>query len=474
MLLTQSETIKTNSKENVWESLSLLLENEIGEREFNSWIKPLQFDKIKSKKIYFFVKSRFLKDWVERNYKKTFLKILKESEFEINDVEFVINKTNTSNSVQSNLSEEVITEKSEKVYSDGSNQNKINFHNYLNKSFTFENFLTGPSNEFAFAAAKRVVNDSFVSLNPLFFYSTVGLGKTHLLHAIANEIAKTAPNRKVFCLSAEKFMFTFIKALQNKDSISFKEKFRNIDVLMIDDVQFLCGKEMVQKEFVHTFNTLINEGKQIVLSADKSPHYLTKIDEKLKSRLTGGCVVDISPADFELRLRIIKLKAELMKEHFNLAYNIDENVLELLAYRIKSNVRELEGALKRIVSYSELTKQKINIALAEKILNDIFLVSRKQITPDVVMSKTADRFNITINDMKGKGREKHISYARQIAMYLTKKLTDLSLPKIGNSFGGRDHATVIYACKKIEKEIIKNQEIKNEIAFIENTCMENI
>lgn len=326
---------------------------------------------------------------------------------------------------------------------DATNANELSAP--LDQRFTFDNFVVGKPNEFAYAAARRVADAVKVPFNPLFLYGGVGLGKTHLMHAVAWYIRERYPSRKVVYLSAEKFMYRFIRALREQNTVDFKEQFRSVDVLMIDDVQFISGKDSTQEEFFHTFNTLVDQGRQIVLSADKSPSDLEGIQDRLKSRLNNGLVADIHATTYELRLGILQSKAERM------GLVIPRKVMEFLAQRIASNVRELEGALNRVVAHAQLIGREISIDTAQDVLHDLLRANDRRVTIDEIQKQVAAHFNIRIADMSSARRARAVARPRQVAMYLAKQLTSRSLPEIGRKFGGRDHTTVMHAVRKVEE-----------------------
>ena len=314
----------------------------------------------------------------------------------------------------------------------------------LDSRLGFENFVVGKPNEFAFAAARRVAESAEVTFNPLFLYGGVGLGKTHLMHSIALDIRRRQPERRVVYMSAEKFMYHFIRALRFKDTVAFKEKFRNVDVLMIDDVQFISGKDSTQEEFFHTFNTLVDQNRQVVISADKSPHDLEGMEERLRSRLGWGLVADIHPTTYELRLGILQAKVEKM------GVEVPMKVQEFLAHKISQNVRALEGALHRLVAHAELVGRPVTLESTQDILGDLLRASERRVTIEEIQKKVAEHFNIRMSDMVSARRSRSVARPRQIAMYLSKQLTSRSLPDIGRRFGGRDHTTVMHAVKKVE------------------------
>jgi len=315
----------------------------------------------------------------------------------------------------------------------------------LDARFTFDNFITGKPNELAFAAAQRVADSDTVPFNPLFLYGGVGLGKTHLMHAIAWHIRQRHPKRRVLYVSAEKFMYQFIRALRFQDTVAFKDRFRSVDVLMIDDVQFISGKDSTQEEFFHTFNALVDQNRQVVISADKSPTDLDGLEDRLKSRLGWGLVADIHPTTYELRLGILQAKAE------KLPATIPSNVLEFLAHKISSNVRELEGALNRIVAHAQLIGRGISIETTQEVLHDLLKANDRRVTIDEIQKKVSAHFNIRVSDMGSARRSRAVARPRQVAMYLAKQLTQRSLPEIGRKFGNRDHTTVMHAVKKVDE-----------------------
>ena len=330
------------------------------------------------------------------------------------------------------------------------------------EEYTFERFVVGSSNKFAHAAARAVADNPGQSYNPLFIYGGVGLGKTHLMQAIGNYILSYAPTKKVVYVSCEKFTNEFIDAIQNQNNIDFRNKYRNVDILLIDDIQFLAGKDGTQEEFFHTFNALHEENKQIVISSDRPPKEIPKLEERLRSRFEMGLITDISAPNFETRIAILRKKAESYKEE------IPNDVLSFIADSIHSNIRELEGALTTVVAYSKLHGEPICLETAKDALKDIFKAKENiVINSTYIKEMTAKYFNVTIEDIDSKKRTKAISLPRQVAMYLTRDLTDLSLPKIGEEFGGRDHSTVIHACQKINEEMEANTDFKNLIIRIQ-------
>lgn len=336
----------------------------------------------------------------------------------------------------------------------------------LDPRFSFDNFVVGKPNELAHAAARRVAEGGPVTFNPLFLYGGVGLGKTHLMHAIAQELNQRRPEIKVLYLSAEQFMYRFVQALRDRKIMDFKELFRSVDVLMVDDVQFIAGKDSTQEEFFHTFNALVDQNKQIIISADRAPTDIKELEERVQSRLQCGLVVDLHPTDYELRLGILQSKLEGQLANYpNLA--IQDGVLEFLAHRITSNVRVLEGALTRLFAFASLVGREIDMDLTQDCLADILRSSERKITVEEIQRKTSEHYNIRLSDMIGPKRLRSYARPRQVAMYLSKKLTSRSLPEIGRRFGGRDHTTVMHGVRRIEELKQSDSQIAEDLDLLD-------
>ena len=432
--------------EKKWPNLKKDLKKIVGDTAYNNWLKQLSFVTIQNNTITLSVPTKFLRDWVVNNYSDKIKTECKKYINEIDAIKFVVKPIGgrvvpgTTRTIKS-------TDNHWKSSMDiRSNQlSSGDFGAPLDPRFTFDNFVVGKPNELAFAASQRVAESKNVTFNPLFLYGGVGLGKTHLMHAIGWKIKEQQPDRKVIYLSAEKFMYQFVRALRYKDTSAFKEQFRSIDVLMIDDVQFISGKDNTQEEFFHTFNALIEQNRQIVISADKSPSDLDGVQERLKSRLGCGLVADIHPTTYELRLGILIEKAQKR------GVEIPPKVLEFLSHRIVSNVREMEGALNRLVAHATLVGTSITVDTAQVVLQDLLKSTNKKITIEEIQKKVAEHYNIRLTDMHSPRRSRSVARPRQIAMYLAKSITSRSLPEIGRKFGGRDHTTVMHAVKKIEE-----------------------
>ena len=460
---------KTVDIKSSWDRTLSVLRAELGEATFRSWFKHIEFGKLTEKKLVLYVPTKFMKDWVHTHYSDRILAILKNDNIPVSSIIFELKKAKVTKDNKDTEFHKTF-EKSNSVTSSKFVNGKNSDHNSmlgapLDPNLSFENFVVGGSNELAYAAAKRITEVEKVSFNPLFLYGGVGLGKTHLMHAMALEINKNWPERKVLYLSAEKFMYQFIKALRFKDTMSFKQQFRSVDVLMVDDIQFIAGKDSTQEEFFHTFNTLIDHNHQVVISADRSPVDLDGIEERIRSRLGWGLVTDIHASDYELRLGVLQTKAKKHNED-NPEIIIDDNILEFLAQRIDSNIRVLEGALNRVIAYSSFVKKPLTIEMAQEVLKDLIRASQRRITIDDIQRKVADYYNIRLSDLLSARRSRTIARPRQVAMYLSKLLTTRSLPEIGRKFGGRDHTTVIHAVKRIESLQDSDSAINEEVDIL--------
>ncbi|KUF09622.1 chromosomal replication initiator protein DnaA [Pseudoponticoccus marisrubri] len=335
----------------------------------------------------------------------------------------------------------------------------------LDKRFTFDSFVVGKPNELAHAAAKRVAEGGPVTFNPLFLYGGVGLGKTHLMHAIAWEMSVRNPHLTVLYLSAEQFMYRFVQALRERRMMDFKEMFRSVDVLMVDDVQFIAGKDSTQEEFFHTFNALVDQNKQIIISADRAPDEIKDLENRIRSRLQSGLVVDLHPTDYELRLGILQSKVDSYRTLYP-GLVIEDGVLEFLAHRISTNVRVLEGALTRLFAFASLVGKPINMDLVQDSLADVLRASERKVSIDEIQRKVAEHYNIRLSDMIGPKRVRNFARPRQVAMYLCKQLTSRSLPEIGRRFGGRDHTTVMHGVRRIEELRQQDGQIDEDVEML--------
>ena len=466
---------KTVDIKSSWDRTLSVLRAELGEATFRSWFKHIEFGELTEKKLVLYVPTKFMKDWIHTHYSDRILTILKNDNIPVSSTFFELQKFKTTKEPLNNNLEKTTTSSKPSIHtkysSDESGDHNSMLGAPLDPNLSFDNFVVGGSNELAYAAAKRITEVERVSFNPLFLYGGVGLGKTHLMHAMALEIKKNWPERKVLYLSAEKFMYQFIKALRFKDTMSFKQQFRSVDVLMVDDIQFIAGKDSTQEEFFHTFNTLIDHNHQVVISADRSPVDLDGIEERIRSRLGWGLVTDIHASDYELRLGVLQTKAKKHVED-NPEIIIKDNILEFLAQRIDSNIRVLEGALNRVIAYSSFVNKPLTIEMAQEVLKDLIRASQRKITIDDIQRKVADYYNIRLSDLLSARRSRTIARPRQVAMYLSKILTTRSLPEIGRKFGGRDHTTVIHAVKRIESLQDSDNAIQEEVEVL-SRALEN-
>ena len=455
--------VETNSKDFTeiqaqWVTVRGRIRQKIGDAQFKSWIKIISLKDCVDGKIILSVPSAFVRTRIIEQYLDIIKSYWLVQNLKVNNIEIVIAQDNKNKVSAKSSSEIKKIEAKNKDYKQDDIFNSISSD--LDTRFTFSNFIVGKPNELAFAAARRVAESDDVPFNPLFLYGGVGLGKTHLMHAIAHEIKKRKPLRRVIYMSAEKFMYYFIKALRFKNTVAFKEQFRNVDVLMIDDVQFISGKDSTQEEFFHTFNALIDQNKQLIISADKSPQDLEGIEERMRSRLGWGLVADIHPLTYELRLGILQAKEE------KLSASIPPNILEFLAHKITSNVRELEGALNRLSAFSSLVGREINLDMVQDLLKDLLKSSQRKVNIEEIQKKVSQHFNVKMSDMSSSRRSRTVARPRQIAMYLSKNLTSRSLPEIGRRFGNRDHTTVIHAVKKVEELRNKDDSFDEDVQLL--------
>ena len=442
-----------------WDRVKVRLRDEVGDAAYRSWLRPITVHGVTDGQVRLALPTRFMRDWVATHYGERIRALWGAEDPNVQQVEIVVGSVAVAIAATPKVAPARVkaapsSAKAPTAASrpaggpcapgavpDGSDD----IGAQLDPRFTFTNFVVGKPNEFAYAAAHRVADSDLVSFNPLFLYGGVGLGKTHLMHAIAHHIRERNPARTVLYLSAEKFMYRFIRALRHQDTMAFKEQFRSVDVLMIDDVQFIAGKDATQEEFFHTFNALVDQGRQIVISADKSPSDLEGMEERLRSRLGCGLVADIHATTYELRLGILHSKAEQM------GAIVPQKVMEFLAHKIAANVRELEGALNRVVAHSQLGGRAITLESTQEVLHDLLRASDRRISIEEIQKKVAEHFNIKLAEMSSARRSRQVARPRQVAMYLAKQLTSRSLPEIGRKFGGRDHTTVMHAVKKVEE-----------------------
>ena len=428
-----------------WYRVSSRLKAEIGDTAFENWVKPISVSGLEGSEVRLGVPSRFMRDWVKANYLDRLKELWAGENENVHSVQVrIIPKSKAQPSEDTEpLDQPTETARGGAPANGWSAASDISAP--LDARFVFPKFVVGKPNEFAYAAARRVAEAPSVPFNPLFLYGGVGLGKTHLMNAIAWEIQQRDPARTVMYLSAEKFMYRFVRALREQNTVDFKDQFRSVDVLMIDDVQFIGGRDATQEEFFHTFNALVDQGRQIILSADKSPSDLEGVEERLKSRLNCGLVADIHATTYELRLAILESKAEQIQ------IDAPQKVLEFLAHKITSNVRELEGALNRVAAHTQLIGRELTLETTQEVLHDLLRANDRRVTIEEIQKRVAEHFNIRVSDMHSARRARSVARPRQVAMYLAKQLTSRSLPEIGRKFGGRDHTTVMHAVKKVDE-----------------------
>ncbi len=475
-----------------WKRIQGKLKEEVGDTAFRSWLQPLAVQGKRDGEVAIAVPTRFMRDWIETHYADRIRALWANEDPQVESIAIVVaskpasaGPPETDDNESARRPEPVVRKELAVAHrgdwetadsvrtafrgppappappSDGPGpgEERDDLTSPLDPRLTFENFVVGKPNELAHAAARRVAEAQSVTFNPLFLYSGVGLGKTHLMNAIAWAIRTRAPSRKVIYLSAEKFMYHFVRALRFKDTVAFKEQYRSVDVLMVDDLQFITGKDSTQEEFFHTFNALVDQNRQVVVSADKSPSDLD-MEERLRSRLGWGLVADIHPTTYELRLGILYAKAEA------LGVRVPQRVIEFLAHKISANVRELEGALNRIVAHFELVGRPITLETTQELLRDLLRANERRVTIDEIQRRVAEHFNIRFADMASARRTRSVARPRQVAMYLAKTLTSRSLPEIGRKFGGRDHTTVLHAVKKVEELRATDQNFAEDVELL--------
>jgi len=454
-----------------WAQVREELIKRVGKNNYKTWIEPLRLSGLNNGVAHFEVPTSFFGDWVSRNFSDQIRGQLSLSGNHVDRVEFSVvtgAKASTPATAAPAPTREAprraptprVVPMRAKLGADGEISGA-----QLEPRFTFDSFVVGKPNELAYAAARRVAEGGPVTYNPLFLYGGVGLGKTHLMHAIAHELQQSRPDLHVLYLSAEQFMYRFVQALRDKQIMDFKELFRSVDVLMVDDVQFIAGKDSTQEEFFHTFNALVDQNKQIVISADRAPGEIKDLEERIRSRLQCGLVVDLHPTDYELRLGILQAKVD----HYRSQYRglvMAPGVLEFLAHRITSNVRVLEGALMRLFAFASLVGREINLDLVQECLSDILRASDKRVTVEEIQRKVAEHYNVRLADMIGPKRLRTIARPRQVAMYLAKTMTQRSLPEIGRRFGGRDHTTIMHGIRKIEELMVADNQLADDVQLL--------
>jgi len=446
-----------------WGQLQRKLLGTVGKNNYANWIEPLEFSDISEGVATFHVPTNFLGNYVAQNFGDLILHQLTESGQVVRRVNFRV----AANSAQRPAVESVPAPLTEAAPVAALSTDQLPGAP-LDRRFTFDSFVVGKPNELAHAAARRVAEGGPVTFNPLFLYGGVGLGKTHLMHAIAWELQTKRPDLNVVYLSAEQFMYRFVQALRDRKMMDFKQIFRAVDVLMVDDVQFIAGKDSTQEEFFHTFNALVDGNKQIIISADRAPGEIKDLEDRIKSRLQCGLVVDLHPTDYELRLGILQSKVDAYRLQYP-GLEISNQVLEFLAHRISTNVRVLEGALTRLYAFASLVGREITMELTQDCLADVLRASERKITIEEIQRRVSEHYNIRLSDMIGPKRVRSYARPRQVAMYLCKQLTSRSLPEIGRRFGGRDHTTIMHGVRRIEELRIQDGQIAEDIEMLRRT-----
>ncbi len=451
----------------IWQLTLEELSKDLNKPSFETWFNLTKPVSLENRCLVIEVPNDFTKEWFETRYRNQIIKAIKEITHEEHKVSFVIASDFQDNTVPSLTDEQFNQSPGFTSSKKENNHLKTKFISSFNPRYTFDTFVVGACNRLSHAASLAVAESPARAYNPLFIYGGVGLGKTHLLHAIGQYSLINHDFSRVFYFSSEKFTNEFINAIRDNKTLDFRNKYRNMDILLIDDVQFLAGKEQTQEEFFHTFNALHDNNKQIIISSDRPPKEIPTLEDRLRSRFEWGLITDLQTPDLETRTAILKKKA------LSDGIEIPDHVLQYIAGKVITNIRELEGALIRIVAYASLSETPVTLELTEKALQDIIFTRQKNITVQNVIQATADNFNIKPEELLSKKRTQEIATTRQVAMYLCRMLTDLSLPKIGEEFGGRDHTTVLHAFKKIDAMIAKNSDFKNRLEMIKNKILDN-
>ena len=446
-------------KENLWETALAQIQLEISEANFKTWFKGTNISSVNKNKAVISVPNAFVKEWIQNKYHKIILKSLKKIDKDIKDISYNIVTAPLNNNKKEKEKEK------ENVNQMEFQELSIDYETGLNPKYTFDNFVIGPFNELAHAAGSAVSENPGNIYNPLFLYSKTGLGKTHLLQAIGNKIRVSGNKKRVLYIPAQKFISEIISAIRNNRMEDFKKQYKNIDVLIIDDVQFLSGKEKTQEEFFHTFNDLYEKNKQIILSSDRHPKSISSLTDRLRSRFEGGMLADIDYPDTDTRAAILKTKAQEKN------FNIPDDVCYYIAENVKKSIRELEGALNKLIIHQQLTKNPISIENTKKIIKDISQLSAISFSFDKILKTVSNFYDVSEKDIMGSSRKKEIVKSRQIVIYFLRKDLNYSYPYIAKKIGGKDHTTIIYSYSKIEKEILKNNEIKEEILYIKETLL---
>ncbi len=455
------DNFKSNSFD--WRLIQADMKGKLGSEVYESWLKKISFTEEFNNYLLLSVPTRFIRDWITSRYLDQILQIIKTYKKDIVRIEFRI--VESDNSVKNNDAlEEVNSKENVSFIKDSYLQ-----YNRIDPNKRFDNFITGSSNKLAYEASLKV-SENISHFNPLYIYGGVGMGKTHLLNSIGYELKK---NNKVMFISAERFMYQFVKSIKSNDMVKFKEYFRNTDILLIDDIQFISGKEAMQEEFFHTFNALLDKGSQIIVSADRPPNKLSRIQERIKSRFSGGLVVDIQKPDLELRKKIVQKKTEELNSIYSDQLQISKDIQYFISTEIKGNIRELVGAINRVVSFSRIYEKVPNLSETKVVLKDLLNLSENKVTIDLIQTVVCKFFKISKNEMLSSRRSRYLVRPRQTAIYLTKILTSKSLPEIGREFSNRDHTTIIHSVKTIEKIKEKDPEMVDNINKLKHQILYN-
>jgi len=459
-----TKNIKNISSDNLdWSVVQKDMKSKFGRDIYESWLGKIKFIEEINNYILLSVSTRFIKDWITSRYLDQILQIVKVYKKDLNRIEFKIVEKNTNNNIQDDVNS---VEKNENV---SFIKDTYLQYNRIDPNKRFDNFITGASNKLAYEASQKV-SENISHYNPLYIYGGVGMGKTHLLNAIGLTLKE---KNKVMFISAERFMYQFVKSIKSNDMVKFKEYFRNTDILLIDDIQFMNGKEAMQEEFFHTFNALLDKGSQVIISADRAPNKLSRIQERIKSRFAGGLVVDIQKPDYELRGKIVKKKTEELNIFYSNQINISDEIQKFISSEITTSIRELVGAINRVVSFSRIYNKVPNLSEIKVVLKDLLNLAENKVTIDLIQSIVCKFFKISKNEMLSSRRSRYLVRPRQTAIYLTKILTSKSLPEIGREFSNRDHTTIIHSVKTIERLKENDQEMTNNINNLKNQILYN-
>ena len=447
-----------------WLTVQTEMKNKLGADIYESWLKKISFEEEINNYVLLSVPTRFIRDWITSRYLDQILKIIKDHKKDIIRIEFKIVEKNNDNISNNQNTKPLEIKENVSFIKDSYLQ-----YNRIDPNKKFGNFITGSSNNLAYQASVKV-SENISHYNPLYIYGGVGMGKTHLLNSIGLELKK---DNKVMFISAERFMYQFVKSIKSNDMVKFKEYFRNTDILLIDDIQFMNGKEAMQEEFFHTFNALLDKGSQIIVSADRSPNKLSRIQERIKSRFSGGLVVDIQKPDYELRKKIVENKIKDLNSLYAEQFKISQEITDFISSEITSSVRELVGAINRVVSFSRIYKKLPNLAETKVVLKDLLNLYENKVTIDQIQTVVCKFFKISKNEMLSSRRSRYLVRPRQTAIYLTKILTSKSLPEIGREFSNRDHTTIIHSVKTIEKLKVKDLDMVDNINKLKNQILYN-